>query len=123
MIPFLTQAEIRPYQGPERRATTRYRIQLPVDYRLSHDTRWRSARIVDMSARGLRIDDHGGLRPGSKLSVVIQWPEIYHGTPVRLFLTVGVLRVNSSGAALHILAHRFQQVRPVSNTKLSKAVA
>jgi c-di-GMP-binding flagellar brake protein YcgR len=101
--------------SPNRRATNRYSVSLPLQYR-APDTNlpsgWKSGRLIDMSATGLRIEIPETVAEGTMLELALEWTALYHGRPVRLFLIGTVVRVDARGTALRILSHQFREVRP-----------
>jgi PilZ domain len=113
----------------ERRANNRYSVHSPVQFRApgtAPGCGWGSGRTVDMSARGILIDAPEPLPLGSAVELALEWPGIYHGTPMmRLFLTASVVRVDSRGTALRILTHQFVDpgAKMVGGRRPAKALA
>ena len=73
---------------------------------------WKSGRLIDMSATGLRIEIPETVADGTTLEFAMEWTGLYHGRPVRLLLTGSVVRVDAGGTALRIVSHQFREVRP-----------
>ncbi len=90
-------------------------MNLPLHYR-APDTNlpsgWKSGRLIDMSATGMRIEIPETVAEGTILEFAMEWTNLYHGRPVRLFLSGSVVRVDACGTALRILSHQFREVRP-----------
>ena len=90
-------------------------MNTPLQYR-APDTNlpsgWKSGRLIDMSATGLRIEIPETVATGTMLEFAMEWTSLYHGRPVRLFLTGSVVRVDAGGTALRIVSHQFHDVRP-----------
>ena len=118
-------------RNKERRAARRFEMKTPFRYRPADgepNADWKSGRTLDMSARGILLAPIEGIATGSRLDLVMDWPGIYHGKDmVRLFVTGAVVRVDERGVALHILSHKFRDLRPAVENSLrqqrSRAVA
>jgi hypothetical protein len=74
---------------------------------------WQRGATVDMSAGGLLVQLPDSLPLNAALTAAMDWPGLLHGTrTVRLFLNCRVVRVDSRGTALRIVAHEFRTHRP-----------
>ena len=110
----MTPALSRPSRN--RRDAHRYSPSAPLQYRAPQSklpSDWKSGRLIDMSATGLRVEIPETLAEGTMLEFVMDWTGLYHGkSSVRLFLTASVVRVDARGTALRILKHQFRDARP-----------
>jgi hypothetical protein len=110
--------ESQTFKGKNRRATNRYPVRTPLQYRTSSGTlnsAWKRGRTLDMSAGGTLMEIPEAVPVGSTLELAIDWPGLYHGGPmVRLFLTGSVTRVDGRGTAFRIISHQFRDVRPAA---------
>lgn len=110
------QQESQTFRGKNRRIANRYPVRTAMHYRTSGGTlgsAWKNGHTLDMSAGGLLIDTPEAVPVGSTMEVVLDWPGLYHGKPmVHLFLIGSVMRNDSRGTALRVLAHQFRDVRP-----------
>ena len=100
----------------ERRASTRFAMELKVNYTVSDRRRalvkTGSGRTIDMSSSGLRFTTDSPLIAGLRLTVCIDWPVLLDGA-VRLQLVVSgaVVRANGAAAVLRIRRHQFRTSR------------
>ena len=113
----------------DRRYSKRYGLDSALHYRAANgplNTPWKQGRALNMSAGGILIETAGSLAPGSKLEITMDWTGLYHGRQaMRLTIIAAVARVDSRGAALRILNHRFRDVNPtrVRFQRVQQAVA
>uniref|UniRef100_Q01XU7 Type IV pilus assembly PilZ n=1 Tax=Solibacter usitatus (strain Ellin6076) TaxID=234267 RepID=Q01XU7_SOLUE len=98
------------------RATNRYSVNLPLQYRAPQTnlpSGWKSGRLIDMSATGLRVEIPETITVGTTLEIAMEWTGLYHGrSAVLLFLTATAVRVDAGGTALRIVRHQFRDARP-----------
>ena len=99
-----------------RRASNRYSVILPMQYRapgVKLPSGWKSGRLTDMSATGLRVEIPETITVGTTLEIAMEWTGLYHGrSAILLFLTATAVRVDAGGTALRIIRHQFRDGRP-----------
>lgn len=74
----------------ERRRASRKRLDTAVSFSVNHDTRWHSARVVDISILGMRLKSHLALAVGEHMVIVppnlaasaihgtVKWARMFH---------------------------------------------
>ncbi len=95
-----------------RREATRYNINSPLRYRPQNKLSgtWKSGRVCDMSATGVRLQIPEAIAAGTTLEFEMDWTALYHGTPVYLTVMAVVVRADARGTAMRIVRHEFQEV-------------
>jgi len=111
----------------DRRSNRRYALDTAVRYRSANgplNAAWKNGRVLNMSASGILIHAPESLAAGTKLELSMEWTGLHHGREtMRLFLIATVTRTGGRGAALHILSHRFRDVRSFRFQRAQTAVA
>jgi len=100
----------------ERRACTRFALELKVDYTVSDRGRallkTGSGRTIDLSSSGLSFTTDSPLIAGLRLKISIDWPVLLDGAArLQLVISGAVVRANGGSAALRIQRHRFRTSR------------
>lgn len=97
---------------PERRAHSRYAVELKVYYRAFRDqeaVREGSGKTCDLSSSGLFFRADHILPAGLDVELAIDWPNVSQASPRLQLVIVGrVARSSSSGNAVEILSHAFR---------------
>ena len=96
----------------ERRLNLRYKIHLPVHFRVSfrsETSRWRSSVIADISSTGISFPCRQPLPIGAHVEMLIDWPAHAHDSePIQLHAGGYVVRRSSTKAGVRITSHRFR---------------
>jgi hypothetical protein len=95
----------------DRRASRRYRLHLPVQYRVSErgaSAYSGSGMTCDMSTTGLSFRCRRSLPVGAHIEIVISWPSRYgDNNPVDLQLTGFIVRCDHGKFGIRVNSHRF----------------
>jgi len=96
----------------ERRLNLRYKIHLPVHFRVSfrsETSRWRTSVTADISSTGVSFPCRQPLPIGAHVEMMIDWParagDMY---PVQLHAGGYVVRRSATKAGVRITSHRFR---------------
>jgi hypothetical protein len=100
---------------PERRASTRFPLNLEVRYTVSSHRIPRekgSGHTIDVSSSGLSFTADRPLAIGQRLGVSIDWPALLNGgVQLQLMMSGVVVRTSGTVTALQILRHEFKTRR------------
>ncbi len=95
----------------DRRASRRYRLHLPVQYRVSErgtSAYSGSGVTCDMSTTGLSFRCRRSLPVGAHIELVVAWPSRYDETyPVDLQVTGFIVRCDHGKFGIRVNSHRF----------------
>jgi len=102
-------------QFHERRFRRRFPLSFPLEYagKSERDSTFGLGRTLDVSSSGVRFLAERPLAAGMQLSIAIDWPRaLADGVPLRLVLSVEVVRAGGREAAAKIYQYEFRTRRP-----------
>ena len=114
-------------ESPERRSKTRYAIELNVRFFTAQRrlTSHHIGRTVNISSSGVLVAAHCGLKQGTILKLMIEWPWTLDGNvPLQLVATGMVVRSSQSSFAVAVRTHQFRTMKrsPSAEQSLSTHV-
>ncbi len=103
-----------PEKSVDRRANLRFPLRLAVNYRtfnpaLCSPSPPSALKTVNISSNGLVFEDNGGVQPGQRVLVSVEWPvRLDQRIPLNLVLEGRILRCEHGHAVLKIYKHEFK---------------
>ena len=96
----------------DRRGSIRFPLRLAVTYRKLNPASSASSPLletVNISSKGLLLEDSGALQPGQNVQVFVEWPvRLDQGIHLNLVLEGRILRRENGQAVLKIYRHEFR---------------